>query len=550
MHMRNTLAVAYGAAMLPFAAAALAVQVEDYVAMRILEPPAVHPPPDCLNVMAHDQPCGAGPAYVVGISNVGDMFGILATNHPHVHHNEEAIRWLRNTGYTGENVHRPEMAPELGLPGGLASGIHMGWVSAGGLATGVIAVTNTASAAYDVANNQWWHLGPGGAMKGNDLGRVVVVPTRFTQGRGQVRDISLVEPPFTLNETGELQTLAVGAYPVAINNQDIIVGSFDTSCLPTPTPVCFNKNAPMKLLPTGENTWGQPIVMQELLELSPSTAGHDRGSPAAGGFGPTDLSNTDPAYAIGTSRGKNNLHGVVWNVGSGQILADLGPMAEPYRINSAGTIIVGTQQTFTFPPSREHMVWWSEDGWATVKELDINEVLKVVPGGESWEQITKLSSVNDHGQISGQGILMSEFGQLAEPDITAWDPELATGLGCGNHFWASNDGCGIPFVLDTLPLNLVGDVNNDGSIDNLDITPFIAALAAEDEAAFLTQLPEGNYTAADIDVSGSPDNLDITPFIDLLASGASNSPVIPEPAAFTLLLPSLIAVGRTRRKRL
>ena len=382
-------------------------------------------------------------------------------------------------------------------------------------------------------------------MKGNNLGHVVDLPTR------QVRDISLFDLPFTVAETAELFTLAAGASPLAINDHDVIVGTFDPTCMvlyPGHGGLCFGGQEPMKILPTGNNEWGQPIVMQELAELSPSTAGHDRG---VGGFGPADLSNTDPAYAIGTSPGKGNaglgdLHGVVWNVGTSQIIADLGPLAEPFRINSAGTMIVGSRQAFTIPPSRQHLLWWSEDGWATVNELDINEVLKVVPGGESWEQITKLSGVNDRGQISGQGILMGEFGQLAEPDITAWDPELATGLGCGNHFWELNDGCGIPFVLDTLPLGLKGDVNNDGSVDNLDITPFIAALAAEDEAAFLASFSEGSYAAADIDISGNPDNLDITPFIGLLT--AAGATAVPEPSSLACVVLALM-MGRRRAVR-
>ena len=95
----------------------------------------------------------------------------------------------------------------------------------------------------------------------------------------------------------------------------------------------------------------------------------------------------------------------------------------------------------------------------------------------------------------------------------------------------------------TLFMNLVaqGDVNNDGSVDNLDITPFIGALSAADEAAFQIQFPEGHYDAADIDLSGQPDNLDITPFIGLLTASASNTNAVPEPAAFTGLVFGLMA---------
>lgn len=107
---------------------------------------------------------------------------------------------------------------------------------------------------------------------------------------------------------------------------------------------------------------------------------------------------------------------------------------------------------------------------------------------------------------------------------------------------------------DEVPLNgfileytgsLLGDVNADGTVDNLDITPFIAALAAADEADFLFAFPNGNYAAADIDSSGAPDNLDITPFISLLTAG--NSAAVPEPTSAILLLLPLMAARRARR---
>ena len=53
---------------------------------------------------------------------------------------------------------------------------------------------------------------------------------------------------------------------------------------------------------------------------------------------------------------------------------------------------------------------------------------------------------------------------------------------------------------------LPGDVNNDGEVNNLDITSFIAALAAVDEAAFLAEVPGGSYSNADLDGSGMPNN--------------------------------------------
>ena len=70
---------------------------------------------------------------------------------------------------------------------------------------------------------------------------------------------------------------------------------------------------------------------------------------------------------------------------------------------------------------------------------------------------------------------------------------------------------------------LPGDVNADGNADNLDITPFIAALVAADEAAFLAQYPGGWYWAADCHEDGNIDNLDITPFVAILAGGGAET---------------------------
>jgi len=105
------------------------------------------------------------------------------------------------------------------------------------------------------------------------------------------------------------------------------------------------------------------------------------------------------------------------------------------------------------------------------------------------------------------------------------------------------------FLLDTKLLSevLLGDVNNDGSVDNLDITDFIIALTVNgDEAAFLAQVTNGSFLAADIDGSGNPDNLDITGFIDLLVTQTTGA--VPEPASILALL-AVGAMSLRRRRR-
>lgn len=55
---------------------------------------------------------------------------------------------------------------------------------------------------------------------------------------------------------------------------------------------------------------------------------------------------------------------------------------------------------------------------------------------------------------------------------------------------------------------LSGDVNGDGSVDLLDVGPFVELLISGDFAC-----------EADIDGNGTVDLLDVTPFVDVLAGG-------------------------------
>ena len=94
------------------------------------------------------------------------------------------------------------------------------------------------------------------------------------------------------------------------------------------------------------------------------------------------------------------------------------------------------------------------------------------------------------------------------------------------------------------PSVLVGDVNGDGNVDTLDITPFVATLTAGDQAAFLALFPDGEYWAADVQGDGNIDTLDITPFVGLLTGGGSP---VPEPTS--VLLVALGAAGALIRRR-
>ena len=64
-------------------------------------------------------------------------------------------------------------------------------------------------------------------------------------------------------------------------------------------------------------------------------------------------------------------------------------------------------------------------------------------------------------------------------------------------------------------VGLCGDLNCDGSVNSLDIDPFVLALA--DEEGYHSTYPECNYHVADINCDGSVNSLDIDPFVELLA---------------------------------
>jgi hypothetical protein len=70
---------------------------------------------------------------------------------------------------------------------------------------------------------------------------------------------------------------------------------------------------------------------------------------------------------------------------------------------------------------------------------------------------------------------------------------------------------------------LVGDLNGDGAVNNLDIAPFVAALT--NPAAYAAQYPGVDWlVAGDVNDDGAFNNLDIAPFVQLLTGSPVAAP--------------------------
>ena len=114
------------------------------------------------------------------------------------------------------------------------------------------------------------------------------------------------------------------------------------------------------------------------------------------------------------------------------------------------------------------------------------------------------------------------------------------------------DEVGVGPQIELVPGFILGDMDNDGDVDNFDIQPF--ELALTDMAAWEAQygLTDGALRG-DIDGDNDFDNFDIQPFEGLLTGGAPlAASAVPEPSTLLLLGIGLagIAFGPLRRRRM
>lgn len=92
---------------------------------------------------------------------------------------------------------------------------------------------------------------------------------------------------------------------------------------------------------------------------------------------------------------------------------------------------------------------------------------------------------------------------------------------------------------------VVGDMDDSGAVDNLDIAPF--ALALTDPAAYAAAFPGVSMPATgDANADGAFDNLDIAPFVGILTGGAA---AVPEPSTVVLAGLGVLGLGLARVRK-
>ncbi len=104
-------------------------------------------------------------------------------------------------------------------------------------------------------------------------------------------------------------------------------------------------------------------------------------------------------------------------------------------------------------------------------------------------------------------------------------------------------------VMEDMGSFILGDTNNDGTVDTLDIDPFVLLLT--DPAGYATAFPGVDSLAVgDINMDDVVDTLDIDPFVALLTAGSLTGGAVPEPGSIVLLgLAGVAGFGLAVRRR-
>lgn len=99
--------------------------------------------------------------------------------------------------------------------------------------------------------------------------------------------------------------------------------------------------------------------------------------------------------------------------------------------------------------------------------------------------------------------------------------------------------------LEVVEYYLLGDMNLDGVVDSVDVSPFTLALT--DPQAYITQYGVEPLLVGDINHDAVFDAVDVAAFVELLTGGSSVVATVPEPGTVALVAAGGVMVGRRRR---
>jgi len=197
------------------------------------------------------------------------------------------------------------------------------------------------------------------------------------------------------------------------------------------------------------------------------------------------------------------------------------------------------------PVGREALILEMYDDVSPLDDWKTN-ISSLVNPGDLWVETPDLSSINVDwlidGEVVGEGksLEVDSLG-LGEGayDITARAKDTTDWVRLDSDL--IQDSVSWEVIIDILD----GDLNKDGSVNNLDINPFVLALT--DEQAFKDQYGYAPASIADMNGDRQFNNLDINAFVDALTDG-SQLRAVPEPTSVALL--ALGGLTLLRRPRL
>ena len=146
--------------------------------------------------------------------------------------------------------------------------------------------------------------------------------------------------------------------------------------------------------------------------------------------------------------------------------------------------------------------WYSNDfGGAPNEDIFVVEISN--DGGSTWVNLETVGPAGA-GTSGGWIFVQHQINEFVVPTNNMRVRFNASDFVDGSVIEAGVDGVQI----ELLECVIKGDVNGDGSVDLLDVAPFIDALNGGDFVP-----------AADTNCDGSVNLLDVSPFVDLLSGG-------------------------------